>query len=319
MNRFNNFFLGAATLLFHAEEIELFFSNYRDNLNLKLESVLADCKCSSLKSLTRALGILYYKVTCPFWEMLLGGVQYVDQYLYVQQMLAKFRLWAQDSSLLMAKDDEGIFTDFPPKKDEIFEVLLSDAQTKSTLESLMISFIEVTERQLSDFLPGGKFGTEPDEDLRDKMRYSKLTNLLSENEFGDLDFGFFKRRSASLHYHSGIQMVKRNRTISAWLSSKSPGEQSRLLKLAREKGSSLRKKHRENEKAVVVKHKERLEMCNESKKAKAAAALKLKEQISISVREHGGPCRTAADVNRSMKGLKAKKAQNAVLKVKSII
>ena len=66
MNRLNNFFLGAATLLFHAEEIEVFLSNYRDNLNLKLESVLADCKCSSLKSLLRALGMIYYKVTGPF-------------------------------------------------------------------------------------------------------------------------------------------------------------------------------------------------------------------------------------------------------------
>ena len=105
----------------------------------------------------------------------------------------------------MAKDDDGIFTDFTPKKDETFKELFSDsidARTKSTLESLMISFIEVTERQLSDFLPGGKFGTEPDPDLREKMIHSKLTNLLSENEFGDLDFGFFKRRSASLHYHS---------------------------------------------------------------------------------------------------------------------
>ena len=217
----------------------------------------------------------------------------------------------------MAKDDDGIFTDFAPKKDETFKELFSDsidARTKSTLESLMISFIEVTERQLSDFLPRGKFGTEPDPNLREKMMHSKLTNLLSENEFGDLDFGFFKRRSASLHYHSGIQMVKRNRTISVWLSSKPPAEQSRLLKLAREKGSNLRKKHRESEKAVMVKHKERLELCYENKKAKAAAALKCKEQISISVREHGGPCRSAADVNRLMEGLKTKKAQNAALR-----
>ena len=70
----------------------MFLSNYRENLNLKLESVLADCKCSSMKSLIRALGMIYYKVTGPFWDMLQGGVQYVDQYLYVQQMLAKFRL-----------------------------------------------------------------------------------------------------------------------------------------------------------------------------------------------------------------------------------
>lgn len=63
----------------------------------------------------------------------------------------------------------------------------------------------------------GKFGMEPTTELRESMKSCKVTNLVSENAFGDLDFSQFRRRHASLHYHSGIQMVKRNKTISAWL------------------------------------------------------------------------------------------------------
>ncbi len=40
------------------------------------------------------------------------------------------------------------------------------------------------------------------------MQHCKLTNLVSEYEFGDLDFSQFRRR----HYHSSIQMVKRRHT-----------------------------------------------------------------------------------------------------------
>lgn len=81
------------------------------------------------------------------------------------------------------------------------------------------------------------------------MYHCKLTNLLSENEFGDLDFSQYERRIASVNYHSGIQMVKGNKTISKWLAGKSSAEQSRLLKLAR---VQLRDSHRESEKAILV-------------------------------------------------------------------
>lgn len=135
------------------------------------------------------------------WSIL-GDVQYVDQYVYI---------------------NDGIFAKFCVKKDDVFDTLFSIENvtsnniTKSALETLMVSFIAVTERQLVDFLPGGKYCEEPTIELRTQMKHCRLTNLLSENEFGDLDFWMFKRRSASLHYHSGVQMVKRNKTISTWL------------------------------------------------------------------------------------------------------
>ena len=117
----------------------------------------------------------------------------------------------------------------------------------------MKGFIIVTERQLADFLPRGKFSEKPTSEFRIAMKHCKLTNLLSENEFGDLDFSQFHRRHASLHFHSGIQMVKRNQTISRWLSRKPAPKQEQLLSLARAKNKDLRKKHADAEKAILVK------------------------------------------------------------------
>ena len=77
MNRFNNFSQGAATLFHHQSHIIEYLSNYRDNLNLKLESVLHDAKCPEVQALVLAVAILYYKVTGPFWLLLESDVKYV--------------------------------------------------------------------------------------------------------------------------------------------------------------------------------------------------------------------------------------------------
>lgn len=86
--------------------------------------------------------------------MLLGDVEYVDQYKFIQEMLAKFNEWGTDSTSLMASDQNGIFEEFTLPHDEVYESLYSDrwssssALTKATLEKLMTCLIEVTERQL---------------------------------------------------------------------------------------------------------------------------------------------------------------------------
>jgi aubergine-like protein len=251
--------------------------------------------------------------------MLRGGVQYLDQYKYIQAMLQKLRLWANDASLLLSKDDPGIFDEFGVPKDEVFANLFAgeldlDLECNNILENMMHSFIEVTERQLVDFLPDGKYGKEPDGELRERMKHSKLTNLLSENEFGDLDFSYYKRRNASLFYYSGVQMVKRNKTLSAWLSSKSPSVQTSLLKMARAKSREIRLKHRNNEMVVRKQHLERLEKNHATKQQKKAADQALKEKCGACVNSHGGPCKTTEDVNKVLSGVKFKKDIKAIIR-----
>ena len=262
MNRFNNFFQGAATLYYHKDDILKFLHDYKENANLKLQSVYEDCKSPDLQALVKALGIVYYKITGPFWQMLNGDTQYVDQYKFVQHMLAQFKIWSTDATELLSKEHDGVFREFSLAKGDVYNSLFDnyhDDITKKALEELVKCFIVVTERQLDDFLPNGKYGQEPTPELREKMRHCKLTNLLSENEFGDLDFGMYKRRNASLHYHSGLQMIKRNKTISLWLSSKPIEDQNDLLKLAGSKSKQLREKHVKAEQIVMMETQQKLE------------------------------------------------------------
>jgi len=80
-----------------------------------------------------------------------------------------------------------------------------------------------------------EFGSEPSVVERTQMKHCKITNLLSEHEFGDLTFSQFRCRHASLYYHSDIHILKQNHTISGWLANKSENEQGKLLKMARTK------------------------------------------------------------------------------------
>ena len=54
----------------------------------------------------------------------------------------------------------------------------------------------------------GKYHGVQDDNTRKQLQHSKLTNLTGEQAFGDLDFSLFKRRNASLHHHSTINMLK---------------------------------------------------------------------------------------------------------------
>ena len=167
----------------------------------------------------------------------------------------------------------------------------------------MHGFIDVTKRQLKDVLPGGKFSEEASLELRRSMTHCKLTNLISEHEFGDLDYSQYRRRHASLHFHSSIQMVKRNKTISVWLNSKSIQNQNTLLLKAREQGISLRKKHAEQEKHVIEKVTATLEATHRQKMEKEANHIELKRAIIESVQLYEGPCKSAADVNQLLNRL----------------
>ena len=319
-NRFNNFFEGSRGLFHHQSDIVDFLSEYKGDLNLKLQSVLLDASSVEIQSLIRALGIVFCKITGPWWEMLNGGVEYVDQYKYIQTMLSKFRDWSTDASELLEAGC-GIFPDYLPPKSNATATLFnppnscSDANiTKHALESMMIGFIQVTEKQLADFLPGGEFGSEPSTTKRAQMKHCKVTNLLSEHEFGDLDFSQFRRRHASLYYHSGIQILKQNHTISKWLAGKPENEQSTLLKMARTKSGEMRKRHVEKERHVIRKTRERLESNFSDKKAKEAKRIENQNKLMASLKEHCGPCQNVAQINAALASCKNDSAKKELMK-----
>ena len=115
------------------------------------------------------------------------------------------------------------------------------------IKGLAGEFVIALERQLADFLPGGKYGSAPTEEDRQRMAHCQLTNLVDEVCFADLDYTIFRNRYASLHHHSTLNMLKWNETVSKWLNSKPKEEKMKLLSKARKFGPRMRKQNRQQE------------------------------------------------------------------------
>ena len=110
---------------------------------------------------------------------------------------------------------------------------------------------ETVEKQLVDFLPSGKYSGPADPVELDRTGFAHVTNLGCEHHFGDLDSSQRRRPNASLHHHSSIQLLKRNRQgIQDWISKLSSEAKEQLFSDARKHGPQLRKKHRLSEVAV---------------------------------------------------------------------
>ncbi|KAL3871321.1 hypothetical protein ACJMK2_039328 [Sinanodonta woodiana] len=107
------------------------------------------------------------------------------------------------------------------------------------------------EKQLADFLPGGQYSEAADPKTMMRTRFAQVTNLGCEHHFGDLDSSQKPRPNASLHHHSSIQLLKRNRLrMKEWYESMTPTEKESLWKNARQGGKDLRIKHKEHQKCV---------------------------------------------------------------------
>ena len=318
-NRFNNFFQAAAALHFHRQDIQDCLGNFMGKKNRKLESILEDNRSDDIDCHIVALGLLYYRVTGPYWQLLGRGMHYLDFYSYIT-MLRQFLLrWEESAGDAFALDFEPLFgAVFMPNPD-IFQSLVAispekQEKVKQMLQQICKGMVTVTERQLKDFLPGGRYHAVQDPDLRQKMIHSKMTNLVGEQCFGDLDFSLFKRRNASLHHHSSINMMKRNKTASSWLFQKDAVTQLQLLDAAKKQAPALRKKHMAEEKDAVA---ARMGILEENRQRKVDAENKRRDKIQgvmALLQPHNGPCSSPEDVNALLRHYATKKSQLLAIK-----
>ena len=138
------------------------------------------------------------------WQGLTGiylekGLHYLDFSAHVVKLS---KLWSTDATPAFQDNFEPLFRVHVHIHQDIFQSLLQipperKQAVKQVLEKICEGCLQVTRRQLADFLPGGKYHNIHDPELREKMLHSKTTNLLGEACFGDLNFSLFKRQHAS--------------------------------------------------------------------------------------------------------------------------
>ena len=200
--------------------------------------------------------------------------------------------WANDEGPRDAfSSDFELLFDIPVPQNEIFLSLVNcpaviQNQAKPIIRSLSKGFLEVLNLQLKDFLPHGKYHAVVDADLRGRLSHSKLTNITGEQCFGDLDFSLFKRRNASMHHLSTLNMLNRNRTVSSFLASLTAEEEQRVFKLSSKKAASIRKLHTEQEQQAIQRKRQHLEEVKQRKAAMEEKKRARKEAIFDKIQLH---------------------------------
>jgi hypothetical protein len=145
--------------------------------------------------------------------------------------------------------------------------------------SAMLSAIE---KQLADFLPGGKFFQQSDEKEIKRTNFAMVTNLSCEHHFGDLDSSQKRRPNATMHHHSSVQLLKRNRKqLMNWISEMKPDQKNELLHNARKGGREMRKTHREEEKEVLQEISNEMILMKEKKRKGPSMTNKTNKKRSV--------------------------------------
>ena len=101
-NHFNNFLEGAAAIVHRAEDMKTFFSQgFLSHSNLKLQSVELDVNDPRVLALLCAVGLIYMRVTGPYWKLMNRKVVYADLHRFIQRLTPHIRNWCNDASSLL--------------------------------------------------------------------------------------------------------------------------------------------------------------------------------------------------------------------------
>ena len=91
-----------------------------------------------------------------------------------------------------------------------------------------------------------------------------MARIVAEHYFGDLDYSIRRKRNATVRHHSGVIMLKRNRTVK-WIKQKSKVAQKILIKKGMKEERKLRQTQKLYEKQVKQ---TRVEVIKVSKRTK---------------------------------------------------
>ena len=262
-NRFNTLFQTAAEIIVHRKDFITVLESVKSP-NLLLKSVLADLKSDVIVALMQCLGLFYVKVTGPYWNLVAhSDVPYLLLHQHVVQIhrflerceknpaeiLINTQHWSEDDPASVADIPdrlllyEAVFTISEECRDQLFTAIQLVAKAmKATIT-----------KQLVDFLPGWIYSTPPSDSDLARTHFAGTTNLSCEHHFGDLDSSQRRRPSATLHHHSSVQLIKRNRRkMMNWLDAMEFKQRKGLLQAARKGGKVLRERHINNGKPVLA-------------------------------------------------------------------
>ncbi|GFN87124.1 hypothetical protein PoB_001363000 [Plakobranchus ocellatus] len=322
-NRFNNLFENASAVIYHHSSVLSFLSDYCSHCNLKLKSIIADFEDVRLVHIIAAMSLFHVLFSAPYWSLMNSSVSYGQFPAYVQKMEKTLEIWS--NSLVHIEDAKSVFEDFKfiSSNNKTLEFInsLPSADKSSVLCSFKIisqHCFKVLKRQLADFLDGGPFAGVIKDDIQTVLNTCPLTNLIGERMFGDLDFDMTKRRHASTHLRSTINMWKHNRT-SQWMGKLNWLKARKLLSAARKHRADWKRKSKLSEKSVKDIIKQRIMENNRKKKEKETEVAEKRLELFNTIISHGGFCTTKSDVDKLYRGPNAVENLKAQLRYRKFV
>ncbi|XP_045190091.2 uncharacterized protein LOC123547228 [Mercenaria mercenaria] len=255
-NRFNALFQTAAEIFLHRAHFIHVLETVKSP-NLKLKSVIADLKDDRIFASIQCLGLFYLRVTGPYWALITNSdVPYLELHKEVSDMRDYLAVLETDPAAILQRNK--IWKDIHVQYEKTLSSSLEELNEKNreaVFESVKLvanAMTKTIEKQLVDFIEDGAFSDTPSKEDLQRTFFAHSTNLGCEHHFGDLDSSQRRRPSASMHHHSSVQLLKRNRTnLMSWIADMPESEKEALLKSARSGGKKLREKHRRQEKNVL--------------------------------------------------------------------
>ncbi|GFO29845.1 hypothetical protein PoB_005635000 [Plakobranchus ocellatus] len=251
-NRFNGLFEVAAQVFHHHDDF-LRILTALNSLNAKQARLTKAFKNSKSILILECLGVLFHKVTRPFWSLVITkSTNYHSLSTRFQDMVCSLQKSVDDPNFL-----------FEPNSFSCLEFSTSSVETKEKLPNtrrpdmkeilckMCNAILATCKVQLADFLEGGLYGTQ--DGVQDLGKTAPLTNLVCEGNFRHLNAYQKRRPNSSLNHHSSVMLLKQTRKrMRERFISVPEKEKVGLWKKARRDGSQLRKKHRAQDREAIL-------------------------------------------------------------------
>ena len=222
---------------------------------MKLRSIFEDLQDPLVITFVQAMAILFIQITGPYWNVMENGkIPYVNLGPEIIQPLLLFVEGCEQDPLPLYDNGPDCLAPYKDVKTHIYRHLLEPLYPKKS--DLLLQLLQVgckglgrtIRQQLKDFLRGGEYDTNATDETIASTSFYPKTNLGCEHHFVDLDSSQRRRPHCTMHQHTTVQLLKRNRSqIKAWYKTKNRTEQIDLWQEARKQGKELCDKHRKEE------------------------------------------------------------------------
>eukprot|EP00058_Branchiostoma_floridae_P012818 XP_002598306.1 hypothetical protein BRAFLDRAFT_69659 [Branchiostoma floridae] len=309
--RFNILFKNGGTVYHHRYDLSGYLATW-ESPNRLLQAVQRDLSEPVYVAGCLALGVINKIVTAPLWRLIESKKSILDMSDHFHQLQINFNSWAKDPQSLMA--GEPLFPTVQAKQDAVFKSLFHEQDeelrtlTCQALKYIMEEFMEVTDRMLKDYLPGGLFH-QPSVKQREQMASCPTNNTGLERTFALLDRDVRVSPNATTLTREGKLMFKTNKTGN-FLDTLSKEDKLKHFKDARNAASTDTKLHRQE--VLVLREKrrqlllDRVEKQTQKKAAKDATLRNLQDRVTL--------WQTPQDIEEELAKLRTKKKKIYALK-----